>query len=75
MCTGIFTLVVLVFCWLWGDVSVGVKLLFSLLFVGSFAWLFWKDYGPAAFVVTQCVLIAVTGAATFGLDWLMRRVR
>ena len=70
--TTIFNLVILVCCWLWGDVRWWTKLLFTLLTLGVWALIFWS---PAAVIVAQCVLIVVIGVMTFGIDFLTRRVR
>jgi hypothetical protein len=63
---------VLVCFWLVGDVRFVTKFILTLLSFAIWALLLWT---PAVVVVAQCVLIAVMGAATFGVDWLSRRIR
>jgi hypothetical protein len=66
--------VVVIACWWVGDLRWTTKIAYTVLYLASFGLLFLPKYG-ALFIVAQCVLIAVIGAATFGLDWLMRDVR
>ena len=70
----ILTFIVVVCCWWVGDVSFRTKFLLSVLYVGSFVFLWTKDYS-ILFVPSQCVLAAIIGLATFGTDFLSRRVR
>jgi hypothetical protein len=71
---GVFGLVVLVACWWMGDLRWTTKSIFTLIYLASFGLLFTSNYA-LLFIVVQCGFIAVVGAATFGLDWLMRDVR
>jgi hypothetical protein len=67
----VFSLVVLVFCWAYGDVQPLTKVIFTLLYVASVGLLFIPEHGYL-FIVAHCALIAVVGGATFGLDWLTK---
>lgn len=67
----VFSTVTLVFCWLWGDVSLVTKLIFTGLFLASFA-LILTDLA-FLFIAVHCCLVAVFGAATFGMEWLNQR--
>jgi hypothetical protein len=70
--TTIFNVVILVFCWLSGEVRWRTKIVLTLLSVAVWGLVLWS---PAAVIVGQCVLIAIIGVATFGIDFLNRRVR
>ena len=70
----VLTFVLLVCCWWVGDVAFRTKVILSLLYVGSFAFIWAKDYAIWS-VPSQCVLAAIIGLATFGTDFLNRRVR
>jgi hypothetical protein len=74
MFIAVFSIAVLFCCWVWGDLRLRTKLLFTLLFLASFALLFVPEHAYL-FILAQCVLVAVIGAATFGLEWLTRDVR
>lgn len=74
MAIAIFSFVCLIFCWFSSDVSFRAKMIFTVLYGASWGLLFIPRYG-FLFTVAQCMLIGVIGAATFGLDWLMRRPR
>jgi hypothetical protein len=69
-----FTLILLVCCWWIGDVEFRTKLVLTLLYLGSFALWFVKDYSYL-FIPSQCILAAVLGVAAFGTDFLNRRMR
>jgi cell division protein FtsX len=69
-----FGMAVLIGCWFVGDVQLSSKIMFTLLYLASFGLLFVPNYGYL-FVVAQCLLIAVIGGASFGLDWLRRPVK
>ena len=70
----VFGLAVLIACWWVGDLRWTTKTAFTLLYLASFGLLFTPNYA-VVFVPVQCALIAVVGAATFGLEWLRRKVR
>jgi hypothetical protein len=70
----VFGLVIIIACWRAGDLHWATKAIFTLLYLISFGLLFIRGY-VALFVIAQCILIAVVGAATFGFDWLTRDVR
>jgi hypothetical protein len=65
-------LVLVVCLWIVGDVDFRFKVILTTLYFGSFGLLFVTAY-PFAFMVSQCLLVAVIGAATFGIDFLGRR--
>jgi hypothetical protein len=67
-----FSLAVLIGCWWVGDVQLSTKIVFTLLYLASFGLVFVPNYAYL-FIVAQCVLIAVIGGASFGLDWLTRK--
>ncbi|HEX5269268.1 MAG TPA: hypothetical protein VFW33_02210 [Gemmataceae bacterium] len=60
--------VLLVFCWLWGDVGVVVKGALTGLFVISFGLLFTK--APQLFIAAQGLLAFALGLATFFTYWI-----
>ena len=72
MFVAVLTLVTLVFCWCFGDVEFRTKCIFTLLYLASFGLLFVRE-APYLFIVSQCVLAAVIGVATFGMEFLGRR--
>jgi hypothetical protein len=57
-----------------GDLAIRTKLVLTALYVGSFALIWAKDYS-FLFMPSQCVLAAIIGLATFGTDFLNRKVR
>jgi hypothetical protein len=59
----------LVACWIWGDLRVRTKCLFTVLYSAS--WGLCLLSSLAAFVIAQCLLSILVGGTTFGLDWLM----
>jgi hypothetical protein len=65
-------LLVLVACWLLGDVSVIAKTVLTVLYVASFGLMFAGRFA-FLFLVAQCVLIGILGLAAFGMDFLSRR--
>ena len=69
--TAILNAVLLAACWWVGDLRVLTKVVFTLLFLASFALLF--SAAPYLCTVAHCVLAAVIGTATFGPEWLGRR--
>jgi hypothetical protein len=73
---GLFILVlglVLVICLWWvGDVEFRTKLALTALYVASFGLAFVHSH-PYAFMIGQCMLVAVIGVATFGIEFLGRR--
>jgi hypothetical protein len=70
----VFSLVVVIFCWAYGELDFRTKVIFTLLYLASFALLLVKD-APYLFIVGQCIIVAVVGTATFGTDFLNRRMR
>lgn len=70
--TTFFHLAVLVCLWRFGDVALSTKVILTLVSIAIWALILWT---PAAVMVAQCALIAVIGAATFGVDWLNQRIR
>jgi hypothetical protein len=70
--TTLFHLAVLVCLWLIGDVRLLSKLILTLVSLAIWALILWS---PAALMVAQCALIAIIGTATFGVEWLNRRIR
>jgi hypothetical protein len=69
----IFLLVVLVFCWIWGDQQLVTKLIFTGLTVATFALCLLGETGYWFRVAAQAILALVIGGSTFGADWLKRR--
>ncbi len=57
-----------------GDVEFRTKFILTVSYIGSFALLSAKDYAYL-FLLSQCILAAVLGFATFGSDFLNRRMR
>jgi hypothetical protein len=74
MFIAIFSLVVVIFCWAYGDLQIGTKAIFTLFYLATFGLLAIKD-APYLFIISQCVIVAVVGSATFGTDFLNRRMR
>lgn len=70
--TTIFLFVLLVCLWLIGDARPVTKLILSFASLASVALITWT---PAAVIITQCVLIVLTGGATFGFEWLNQNIR
>jgi hypothetical protein len=70
----VLTLILFVCCWWIGDLEFRTKLVLTVLYLGSFALVLLKDYSYL-FILGQCILAAVLGFATFGTDFLNRRVR
>jgi hypothetical protein len=68
----ILTLILVTCLWVVGDVQFRTKVILTLLYLASFALLFAKGQ-TYFFFVGQCVLAAVIGVASFGIDFLMRR--
>jgi hypothetical protein len=71
--TLVLLLVVLVFCWIWGDQSVMTKLIFTGLAAATFALCFFGEAGFWLRVAAQAILAMVIGGSTFGTEWLSRR--
>jgi hypothetical protein len=74
MFVSVLTFILVVCCWWIGDLAFRTKLLLTVMYLGSFALLWTKDYSYL-FMVSQCALAAILGLATFGIDFLNRRVR
>ncbi len=70
--TALLNLVLLIFCWRDGDVSLCTKVVLTLLFLATGAILLWN---VGAAVVAQCILAAATGVITFGPGFLNQRIR
>lgn len=70
----VLTLVLVVCCWWIGDLEFRTKLILTALYIGSFIFVWAKDYF-FLFIVSQCLLAALLGFATFGTDFLNRRMR
>ena len=70
----VLTFILVVCCWWIGDIAFRTKLVLTVLYVGSFALIWAKDYS-FLFLPSQCALAAILGLATFGTDFLNRRVR
>jgi hypothetical protein len=68
----VFNLVLLVFCWCSGEVGLWAKVTLTLLTIGAACLYFWS---VGVMVAAECVLVAVTGVTTFGIDFLKRRIR
>jgi hypothetical protein len=64
----VIAVVLLVVCWLWGDVSLIVKAALSVAFVASFGLLFTR--APQLFIAAQALLCFATGFATFFTYWI-----
>ena len=67
-----FAFFALIFCWVVGEQMIRTKIIFSLWYVASLSLAFIKAT-PAPFIVSQCLLVAIIGGTTFGLDWLTRK--
>jgi hypothetical protein len=72
MYVAVLGLVLVVCLWLVGDVDLWVKLVLTLLYLATFAFLLSPEKA-FLFTVGQCVMAAVNGAVTFGMDYLGRR--
>jgi hypothetical protein len=70
----VLTFILVVCCWWIGDLMFRTKVILTLLYLASFALILAKDFA-FLFIASQCVLAAVFGLATFGTDFLNRRVR
>jgi hypothetical protein len=70
----VLTFILIVCCWWIGDLGFRTKLILTGLYAGSFALVWAKDYFYL-FILGQCILAAVIGFATFGADFLNRRMR
>jgi hypothetical protein len=70
----VLTFILVVCCWWMGDLEFRTKLILTVLYLGSFGLLWAKDYF-FLFILSQCILAAVLGFATFGTDFLNRRMR
>jgi hypothetical protein len=64
----VISAVLLIVCWLWGDVGVFVKAILSVVFAASFGLLFTK--APQLFIAAQAVLAFAVGFATFFTYWI-----
>jgi hypothetical protein len=64
----VITAVLLIVLWLWGDVSVVVKVILSAAFLASFGLLFTR--APQLFIAAQVLLCFATGFATFFTYWI-----
>jgi hypothetical protein len=60
--------VLLIVCWLWGDVGLAVKVILSIVFLASFGLLFTK--APQLFIAAQALLCFAIGFATFFTYWI-----
>jgi MFS-type transporter involved in bile tolerance (Atg22 family) len=72
MYVAVLGLVLVVCLWLVGDVDLWVKLVLTLLYLATFAFLLSPEEA-FLFTVSQCALVAINGAVTFGMDYLGRR--
>ena len=70
----VLTFILIVCCWWIGDLEFRTKLILTALYVGSFALVLANDYF-FVFILSQCIFAAVLGFATFGTDFLNRRMR
>jgi hypothetical protein len=70
----LFALILFVCCWWIGDLEFRTKVVLTVLYLGRFALLLAKDFSYL-FILSQCILAAVFGMATFGTDFLNRRMR
>ena len=74
MFVSVLTLILVICCWWMGDVTFRTKLVLTVLYLASFGLLWTTNYAYL-FMVSQCILAAVVGVATFGTDFLNRRMR
>lgn len=68
----VFALSSLVCCWVWSDVTVRTKCVFSGLYFASWLLLLIPFHALYLFPLAQFTLAFVIGGVTFGIDWLMR---
>jgi cytosine/uracil/thiamine/allantoin permease len=64
----VISLVLLIMCWLFGDVGLVVKIVLTVVFLASFGLLFTKV--PQLFMAAQGLLCFVVGFATFFTYWI-----
>jgi hypothetical protein len=64
----VIALVLLAFCWFFGDVGILVKGILTAVFLASFALLFTKV--PQLFIAAQAVLAFALGFTTFFTYWV-----
>jgi hypothetical protein len=69
----VLLLVVLAFCWIWGDQELVTKVIFTSLTLATFVLCFFGEVGNWIRVAAQAILAMVIGGSTFGADWLKRR--
>jgi hypothetical protein len=70
----VLLLVVLVFCWIWGDQSLITKLIFTGLTLLTFGLCFLPFQGASWLAMAaQAIVAMVIGGSTFGTSWLSRR--
>ena len=74
MFVSVLTFILVVCCWWIGDLAFRTKLVLTVLYVGSFAFLWATEYSYL-FMVSQCALAAILGFATFGTEFLNQRRR
>jgi hypothetical protein len=60
--------VLLIVCWLWGDVGLVVKVILTAVFLASFGLLFTR--APQLFIAAQALLCFANGFATFFTYWI-----
>ena len=70
MFPAILALVLIVCVWIFGDVSLGTKLMLTVLYLASWALVL---LSPWIMIAAHALLSIVFGAAAFGVDWLNQR--
>jgi len=68
--TTALNVVILLFCWKDGGISIITKLVMTLLTGACWIFLIWDSIWV---VLAQCFVIAVVGVATFGAEFLSQR--
>jgi hypothetical protein len=67
-----FAFVLLVACWLVGDMEGRTKVIYTLVYLATWALMFWTPY---AVIATQAFFIIVLGLAAFGPEFFGGRRR
>ncbi|HEV3143141.1 MAG TPA: hypothetical protein VGZ47_04575 [Gemmataceae bacterium] len=62
----VLAFVLLVCCWIWGDLEFRPKLIVTAVYLGSWLLLF---ISPYAVIAVQALFCVVVGYMTFGSDW------
>lgn len=70
----IFAFGVLVSCWIWADVMIRTKCIFTVLYLATWGLAYIPFHSLYLFPLSQAAFAIIVGGVTFGIDWLMKDI-